>query len=265
MIKTVLKKTSNKGWGCYAAENIQKFEIVSVFLGTLIDENSYNSKYTRIKKYIARGDKGYSNPDKYCIEVEMDNIKGILDPTSIRGNLRRNLSHAWYANEPNPEQSLNCEITQNYETYTLVILAIQNIQKGDEILIYYGNQYERTYPICKLNYYEKTHTLYIHLGWIISFINHGRNKPEVLGTLTSVCNHCTIFGPKPVFEKKRNIYIQCLSHDDIKTPDQIIKILQLELKYCEDAHKRTLQELKNLKTKYSKLKKKYRISSTKLY
>ena len=151
--KTVLKKSPGRGLGCYAKRNIKKYEIACTFSGILSTEKFYTKKYKRILKHIAQGKKDYADPAKYAIDVDMDHITGILDPTSHHGIIQRHQSHAWYANEPGKNDSLNGEIAQNFGTYDLVILAIKDIKKGEEILVYYGDRYERDYDICKLSVY----------------------------------------------------------------------------------------------------------------
>jgi len=151
-LKVNLKSSKRKGVGLYAVKDINKGEIVAY----------YKIKVFRKKDYISATD------FVYCFEVYRKNGKeykrliGDIDKDSFPQPLHDIPYWAPFANEPSMGEKSNTEIDieleKNYidKNYTVPgeymiysLIAKRKIRKGDEILWYYGDGYDRDYKASK--------------------------------------------------------------------------------------------------------------------
>jgi len=147
-LSVTLKKTKLKGVGLYATKHIKKNEIIA---------------YYKIKVFRT---KGYESPTNfmYSFEVykksgdEYKTLIGDLDLNSFSDPVDDITFWAPFANEPTKSQRSNAELDQNtdgnYKNKTKVkigqymiyhLVARKDIKPGDEIMWYYGPDYERDY------------------------------------------------------------------------------------------------------------------------
>jgi len=151
-LKVTLKSSKRKGVGLYAVKDINKGEIIAY----------YKIKVFRKKDYISPTDY------VYCFEVYRKNGKeykrliGDIDEDSFPQPLNGVPFWGPFSNEPSMGERSNSEIEieldtnykdRNYSVpgdhmiYSLI--AKRKIRKGDEILWYYGDGYDRDYKASK--------------------------------------------------------------------------------------------------------------------
>lgn len=149
-LKITLKKDSMKGTSLYATEQIKKNETVAY----------YKIRVFRYKKYESPTDEVYTF-DVY--DKEGDDIYkyiGDIDLTSFPKPVNGITFWGPFANEPSVDQEANCRISMNLDAnyknrkkvkvgssliYKLV--AIKDIEPGEEIMWYYGKDYIRDYEV----------------------------------------------------------------------------------------------------------------------
>jgi hypothetical protein len=152
-LKVTLKK-GKKGTSLFAKEPIKKGNVVAYYKFLL---HPYKKNF-----------KGYKN-DMYVMSVytQSERFNPHLIGDIYQGSLRKpkyNIPYwAYFSNEPSVKQTENCELDintkYNYrkgkklkagDTMTYKIVAMRDIQPGEEICWCYGSDYHRSYPtLCK--------------------------------------------------------------------------------------------------------------------
>ena len=152
-LSVTLKSNKEKGVGLYATKPIQKGEIIAYYKIKLFKESTYQS--TTNYMYSFEVYKKDGNIYKRLI--------GDIDLNSFPEPLNDITFWAPFANEPSIGQKSNANIDMNlkdnYKNRTKVIegnvliyklVAKRYIEKGEEILWYYGDDYNRNYVASKL-------------------------------------------------------------------------------------------------------------------
>lgn len=151
-LKVTLRKTKEKGVGLFATKQIKDGEDIA---------------YYKIKVFRKKGYKSPTN-SVYLFEVYRQNGKsyktliGDIDKDSFPQVVNNVPFWAPFANEPTTCESTNSEIeidlknnykTRNYsspgENMIYKLVATRDIEPGEEILWYYGEDYERGYEVGK--------------------------------------------------------------------------------------------------------------------
>jgi len=149
-LSVTLKKTKMKGVGLYATDHIRKGEVIAF----------YKIKIFKLKHYESPTNFMYSfevykkNGDDY------KRLIGDIDLDSFPSPINDVTFWAPFANEPSTKQLSNAELDmnlkQNYKKRTKVkegqtmvykLVAVRHIKPGDEILWYYGPDYNRDYEV----------------------------------------------------------------------------------------------------------------------
>jgi hypothetical protein len=162
-IKRILRKTKNKnlltvtlkegpikGVGLYATKMIKKGEIIAHYKITIFDEKTYKSPTKYVYSFSIYNKSGKSN-NKLIGDIDLDSIPPPINDITYWG---------LFANEPSGKQVENAEIDMNLHynyknrkrvkigsTIVYDLVAIKNIKKGDEVVWYYGEDYERDYEV----------------------------------------------------------------------------------------------------------------------
>lgn len=147
-LKVTLKKDDVKGTGIYATKVIKKGELIAYYRMKIFDYRVYESPTNNVYTFDIYTKTG--NGSKILV--------GDIDLTSFPKPVKNIPFWAPFANEPMPNQKLNAEIDvnlqENYKTrkiaragqyMTYKLVATRLINPGDEITIYYGKDYARSY------------------------------------------------------------------------------------------------------------------------
>jgi hypothetical protein len=151
-VKVQLKKHPIKGIGLYATQNIQKNEVIAHYKITVYLYKNYDSPTKNVYTFNVYRKNG-TDIKKYIGDISNDSF---VKPV-------KNISFlAPFANEPSIGEKSNAEMELNLENNykdrshvnvgdTLIynLVAIRDIKKGEEILWYYGEQYNRDYKVSK--------------------------------------------------------------------------------------------------------------------
>lgn len=151
-LKIILKYDNIKGTSVYANKPIRKGETVAYYKITVFDNEDYVSptNFLYAVKVYTKTDK----PSKYLIgDISLDSIQQPINNVPFWGFL---------VNEPSVNQDVNCELDSNLEkNYTqqnrlrpkqgckliYKLISTRNIDVGEEITLYYGDNYKRDYEI----------------------------------------------------------------------------------------------------------------------
>ena len=153
-LKVTLKKDKIKGTGLYATKGIKKGEIIAYYKIKVFNFDKYDSPTNNVYTFDVYTSKG--NDSKTFI--------GDLDEDSFPPPLNGISFWAPFANEPTTKQKTNAEMDTNIDAnykdkgrkrvregdsliYELV--AKRYIKPGEEIMWYYGEDYERDYEVGK--------------------------------------------------------------------------------------------------------------------
>lgn len=153
-LKVTLKKDPIKGVCVFATKPIKKDEIILYYKIRIFDETTYVSptNFTYTFSVITKG--GFCN----------SNLIGDIDEKSFPNPINNVPFWGPFVNEPSIGQQVNAKFNPNiknnlkkfnnkkdkfmlgdYVVYS--ISALKNVNIGDEILVFYGDEYERNYEI----------------------------------------------------------------------------------------------------------------------
>ncbi len=149
-LKVTLKKTKKKGVGLYATQKIDKGEVIAFYKIKIFRKKDYESPTNSV----------------YLIEVYQKNGKpyktliGDIDENSFPEPVDGIPFWAPFANEPSKNEKTNSELEielkTNYsdrkystpgESMTYNLVATKKILPGEEIMWFYGKDYDRDYEI----------------------------------------------------------------------------------------------------------------------
>jgi len=151
-LKVTLKHNEIKGTGLYATKHIKNDEIIAYYRITAFDYHRYTSPTNYIYAFDVYTPTGR----------ESKNLIGDIDLNSFPKQVNDIPFWAPFANEPSVGQKINSEIDLNIdENYknkkqkrikhlqqlTYKLIAKCDIFPGDEITLYYGDEYPRNYEI----------------------------------------------------------------------------------------------------------------------
>lgn len=151
-LKITLKNTKDKGVGIFATEQIHRDDIIAFYKLVVFDAENYKSPTDNIYTFSVYNRNGTVN----------DDLIGDIDDTSFHQPINNIPFWGPFVNEPSPKQSINAcfnpNLKYNYKLYrrrgikrgdSLIysIFAIRDISVGEEINVYYGDEYERNYKV----------------------------------------------------------------------------------------------------------------------
>jgi hypothetical protein len=139
----VRKTRDNRGMGLFTAEHLEVVtapRAVSVYGGLYLTENEADELYRTNKQHRY----SYLHAvDAARLPAQFRKERWFLD-----GTRRRDPNLTIYCNEPNNSQLVNATIgydQQNASDPTLYLYVIRSVPAGGELLIDYGEEYDRTY------------------------------------------------------------------------------------------------------------------------
>ena len=149
-LKVILKKDNIKGTGLFATKQIKEDEIIAYYKIKVFNEAHYNSPTNYIYTFSIYGknDKPFKNQ---IGDISEDSIPKPENNIPYWGP---------FINEPSDNQDINAHVDTNYDfnfkafnrtkvksgTYLIYnVVASRDIDEGEEITIYYGDEYERDY------------------------------------------------------------------------------------------------------------------------
>uniref|UniRef100_A0A6C0CMS3 SET domain-containing protein n=1 Tax=viral metagenome TaxID=1070528 RepID=A0A6C0CMS3_9ZZZZ len=155
-----IKPTQSKGLGVYTLHDIPMNEIVGVYPGNVLSMSSHNNK---IKDYLEYSNitssslirNIYDEFGKYLfyLDIPMPHIDikppYYIDPTDSEGVLipKYKFNPALLINEPSPGELPNLRWVINSKTGRVELRTTTFLEKGQELLIWYGDNYKRDYDI----------------------------------------------------------------------------------------------------------------------
>lgn len=151
-LRVTLKTDAVKGIGLFATQNIAKHDIIAHYKIRVFNSNNYRSETNSIYVFAVFNKSGIpiehliGDVDEFCFPQPINNIP------------------FWgqFVNEPSGDQHINAmfnpNLKFNYKTHNRCgfrqgdyliysLCAMRNIKSGEEILTYYGDEYERNYDI----------------------------------------------------------------------------------------------------------------------
>lgn len=147
-LKVELRDTLNKGKGLFAIKPIQKDDLIAYYKFKVFKKSGYISPTDYVYSFAVYK----KNGDEY------KRLIGDIYEGSFPEPLDGIPFWAPYSNEPSKDQRSNAEIYTdlkgNYKnkSFTLAgdimvyqLVASRNIKTGQEILLYYGERYDRDY------------------------------------------------------------------------------------------------------------------------
>ena len=149
-LKVTLKHDKIKGVGLYTTKHIKTGEIIAYYKMTTFDYHHYDSPTNYVYAF-----------DVYTLNGrESKNLIGDIDLNSLSEPLNNIPYWALFVNEPSIGQNLNAEIDinteENYKISKRIkcgtqliykLIATCDIVPNEEITLYYGKEYPRTYEI----------------------------------------------------------------------------------------------------------------------
>ena len=149
-LKVILKKDPIKGAGLYATKQIVTDETIAYYKITVFDYRYHKSPTNYVYAFGV-----------YTLnEKESKNLLGDIDLNSFPEPLNNIPFWAAFVNEPSNDQSINSRIdlntSENYKGIKIMrkgrqiiykLIATKDIMPDEEITIYYGKDYPRTYEI----------------------------------------------------------------------------------------------------------------------
>lgn len=163
-MKVTLKCDPIKGIGLFATQDIKKNETVAYYKLTVFDSDSYVSPTNHVYAFSVYLRSGKVN----------ETLVGDIDQGSFPMPIKNIPFWGLFVNEPSDGQSENAgfnpNIRYNYKIYgkrgikcgdqlIYSVFALKDISAGEEILAYYGDEYERNYKV-DLSKCEKTQSGY---------------------------------------------------------------------------------------------------------
>lgn len=151
-LKITLKKDSIKGTCVYATKFIEFGELIAYYKIRVFNEATYDSLTNYIYAFSIYGVSGKQSA----------HLIGDIDPQSIPPPSNNIPYWGMLVNEPSDNQDINAEVDPNIEenyknkkikrvkagTYLIYkIIASRDINAGEEITVYYGDNYERDYDL----------------------------------------------------------------------------------------------------------------------
>ena len=147
-----LKKTEDKGLAMFATKAIQKGDVIAFYKCKVFLNKTYESPTNNV--YIFEIYKKNGEAYKRLIgDIDKDSFPDPVDNIPFWGP---------FINEPSKNQRVNSEIDinqkENYQDKTFTspgdtmiykLVATRKIKPGEEILWYYGKDYERNYQVGK--------------------------------------------------------------------------------------------------------------------
>lgn len=149
-LKVILKKDPIKGTGLFATKEIKKNETIAYYKIKVFKQSKYDSPTNFIYTFSVYGNTGRRS-ESLIGDIVLDSIP---DP--------KNNIPFWgmFANEPSGDQDVNAEVdvdlANNYKNKKKLkadiylvykVVAKRDILQGEEITIYYGDEYERDYEL----------------------------------------------------------------------------------------------------------------------
>lgn len=151
-MKTTLKYDKLKGVGLFATKHIEEDEIIAFYPIDVHLVSKYESPSDGTYQFSVYNKRG-NHLESYIGDFDIDNIP-----------LPSNNIPFWgaFANEPSVGESVNSEIVMNLKNnyknrnrvknndkLIYVLVATKDIFPGEEILWYYGKNYDRDYKVGK--------------------------------------------------------------------------------------------------------------------
>jgi SET domain len=151
-LKVTLKETREKGVGLFAAKEIKDGEIIAFYKIKIFRKKGYKSptNFTYSFEIYRKNGKAYKT---LIGDLDKDSFPKVVDNIAF---------WAPFANEPTKDEMVNSEIEidlkGNYahrkysspgETMIYKLIATKEIELDEEILWFYGEDYERNYEIGK--------------------------------------------------------------------------------------------------------------------
>jgi len=197
----VVVRECNHGHGLFAKYDLPALTRIGQYTGNQTSRYSYKEKAKKLAKFT-----------DYCAEVP-HNPNFVYDPTDNDGNLLESYKHnvCMYINEPPPHKLNNCAWVftkkDNFEETTLLeIWTFREVKAGEQLYIFYGDDYSRDYAInrdkdaCDSNYYnfsicENKRQGKFHFveypGWIRDVVNKYTEDLSSLVSPVSASLMCT--------------------------------------------------------------------------
>lgn len=151
-LKVTLKKTDDKGVGLYATKDIKKGEIIAYYKVKIFREKDYESPTNFVYSFQVYRKNG-EEYKRLIADIDDESFPKPIDNISF---------WAPFANEPSQNQRINAEIdidlTENYknktfsqpgETAIYKLVSTKMIRPDEEILWFYGDNYDRNYKVGK--------------------------------------------------------------------------------------------------------------------
>ena len=222
------KVVYNKTKGMYtllANVYIPAFTQISDYIG----KTESLDRQARIQKSIVTHSNGKFHGTEYIIEnltiLDEDDDPTIIVPVFISGKKAGQIkpkykTNALFANEPNNNEVVNAVMAQNYDKKTVTLLSVKDIEQNEEILICYGNTFDRSFrhdnevkvytTICMNSNIYNEYWFYIYLGAIIQ-IPHRVSQYDI----PYVVRKSEIYHITYVWEKKQwEENIEKIEHDE---------------------------------------------------
>jgi hypothetical protein len=150
LLKVTLKYDPVKKIGLYSTKHIKKGEVIAFYKLTVYNTNKYKSPTNNVYTFTIYNKNG-NTLHKFIGDFNHKNIPEPIYDIPF---------WAQFANEPSLNQQINAEMNMNIElnyenrntvqngsTMVYVLEATGNIKPNQEILWYYGDDYERDYDV----------------------------------------------------------------------------------------------------------------------
>lgn len=153
-LKVVLKKDPVKGVGLFAKKNIKKNEVIAYYKIQVFNYKTYKSPTNNVYTFNIYRKNG----------SEIKNLIGDITVDSFPSPVKNISYWAPFANEPSLEKDevsnaeVDLDLENNYknrktvkvgDTMVYKLVATKDINRGDEIMWYYGEDYIRDYAVSK--------------------------------------------------------------------------------------------------------------------
>lgn len=147
-LKIVLQKTVKKGVSVMAVKPITKGTVIAYYKLKIFKAENYKSPTNKIYSMTVYNRKG-KEQNRFIGDIDKDCFPEPINGISFWGP---------FINEASPEQSYNAEIDVNCDLITKKKIKVGNyfiynitatryISAGEEITMYYGDDYQRSYEI----------------------------------------------------------------------------------------------------------------------